>query len=277
MAWTNHAAVKAARANNPIPTLVSSTNGMFGAGLFGSQFTGSTPGASAACDASTTGGLIKLNNLALDSGKTYWLSRSWFCNPSSSATSRRCMLVDRLVHQGGLSGTVTSEQTTNLPTAALTRYTDGAGVHIGLQIYTALGSTSVTVTARYTNQAGTGSRVTPAISLPSSPPAAAFFPLPLQEGDTGVRSVEGVTLSASTLTAGNFGVTLYKPLGILAPEAGPTSTQVSSNSQNVMNEREHLLGGICTSIDPNSCLDLLVQAGSSSAAYPYFIEIVPEQ
>jgi len=34
-------------------------------------------------------------------------------------------ICDRVSHQGGLSGIVTTAQTTNLPTAALTRYTSG--------------------------------------------------------------------------------------------------------------------------------------------------------
>lgn len=125
------------------------------------------------------------------------------------------VIVDRLSHQGGLSGaTAPAEQTTNLPTAALTRYTSGEGVQIGLEVHTSVGSTAVDVTARYTNTTPTGSRVTEAVSIGTSFRNApgVFIPLPLQAGDTGVTSVEGVTLSATTGTAGAFGVVLYKPL-----------------------------------------------------------------
>ena len=34
----------------------------------------------------------------------------------------------------------------------------------------------------------------------------------LADGDLGVRSVESVTVTATTGTAGNFGITLFKPL-----------------------------------------------------------------
>lgn len=132
---------------------------------------------------------------------------------TSDASNGTYVLYDRLSHQGGLSGTVTTAQTTNLPTAALTRYTTGDGVMFALEIYTSLGNTATTVTASYTNQAGTAGKVTPARSFGSIDGSQAFFlPMPLASGDSGVRAVASVTVLASTGTAGNFGVTLYKPL-----------------------------------------------------------------
>jgi hypothetical protein len=128
--------------------------------------------------------------------------------------------IDRLSHQGGLSGIVTTAQTTNLPTAALTRYTDGVGVMIGLTIYTVIGGTAATVTASYTNQAGVSGRTTAvqAIGGSGNSSAGRMIFLPLQAGDTGVRSVESVTLAATTGTAGNFGVTLFKILGAVCSD-----------------------------------------------------------
>jgi len=101
-----------------------------------------------------------------------------------------------------------------LPTAALTRYTSGEGVMAGLTIYTAIGATATTATASYTNEAGTSGRTTQAFTIGSS----GWFQqwrlliLPLAAGDSGVREVASVTLAASTGTAGNIGVTLFKPL-----------------------------------------------------------------
>jgi hypothetical protein len=122
--------------------------------------------------------------------------------------------IDLLNVSGGLSGTVTTEQTTNLPTAALTRHTGGDGVMIGLVIYTIVGTTATTVSVRYTNQAGTGSRTSTVTSFggTSFREVGRLILIPLQSGDTGVRSVEGVTVTATTGTAGNFGVCLFKPL-----------------------------------------------------------------
>lgn len=123
------------------------------------------------------------------------------------------MITDRLVHSGGLVANITTAQTTNLPTAALPRYTDGIGVMIGLDVYTATGGTATTVTASYTNQDGTSGRTTQVVGWPASAPVGRRYILPLQDGDTGVRSVGSVTFAGSTSVAGDVGVTLFKPLG----------------------------------------------------------------
>lgn len=124
------------------------------------------------------------------------------------------LIADRLSHQGGLSGTVTTAQTTNLATAALTRYTSGVGVMMALEIYSTLGTTGTTVTVSYTNSAGTSGRTSEAVVIGGTGfrETSRFIILPLQQGDVGVKSVESVTVLASTGTAGNFGVTLFKPL-----------------------------------------------------------------
>jgi len=128
------------------------------------------------------------------------------------------LLVDRLVHSSNLSGTVATAQTVGTP--ALTRYTTGDGVMMALVCWTATGTTAANVTVTYTNQAGTASRTSPSIALWTGgwggstlgPVAGQLQFIPLQAGDSGVRSVQSVTLSASTLTAGSFGVILFKPL-----------------------------------------------------------------
>lgn len=128
-------------------------------------------------------------------------------------------LIDRLSHQGGLDPTVTTPQTTNLPTAALTRYTDGIGVMIGLQLYGSLnglsvGNTVTSVSVSYTNQAGTAGRTSPLVVFggPTNREVGRLIPIPLQSGDIGVKSVESVTVTSTTGTGGSggFGVVLYR-------------------------------------------------------------------
>lgn len=123
-------------------------------------------------------------------------------------------LCDRLSHQGGLSGTAAGAQTTNLPTAALTRYTDGVGVIVGVEVYSVVGTTGTTFTCSYTNTTPTAGRTsqTVAFGAINNREVGRFFDMPLQQGDVGVRSVESLTLAASTTSVGNFGITLYKPL-----------------------------------------------------------------
>ena len=124
------------------------------------------------------------------------------------------LLIDRLVHQGGLVGNVITLQTTNLPTAALTRHTSGVGVMIGLDFYTVVSPAPTTITVVYTNQSGAGGRsgyVVASAFLGND----LFLPVSLQAGDTGVRSVESVQFSNAFGGAGNVGVVLFKPLALL--------------------------------------------------------------
>lgn len=124
------------------------------------------------------------------------------------------LICDRLSHQGGLSGTTTGAQTTNLGTAALTRYTSGVGVMMMATIYTAVGTTATTITVSYTDTTPTSGRTSPLVVFGGTGfrEASRGVILPLAAGDVGVTSVQSVTLAASTTTAGNFGITLFKPL-----------------------------------------------------------------
>jgi hypothetical protein len=135
------------------------------------------------------------------------------------------IICDRLSHMGGLSTIVITEQNNasgaNLPTAALTRYTSGVGVMMALTIYTQIGATGTTVTVNYTNQAGVAGRTSQAVVIGATGfrEVHRMIVPGLQEGDTGVRSVEGVTFLATTGTAGNVGVTLFKPLYVVILES----------------------------------------------------------
>ena len=166
---------------------------------------GSAPGTAAgtAYNSSTTGA-IPLPTLS--SGQSlYMLNANLACSSSHFGV----FIYDKLVATATLSGTVTTAQTVN--STALPRYTDGAGVELWLEWYSATGATSVTATISYTNQAGTSGKTATA-TIASSTPANRLQRVTLAAGDTGVRSVQSVTLSASTLTAGNFGISLMKKI-----------------------------------------------------------------
>lgn len=132
------------------------------------------------------------------------------------------LMIDRLNHQSGIVGNIITTQTTNLPTAALTRYTSGEGVYIGIQMYETFGSITAggLISISYTNQAGTSGRTAVQLIATSSTYRQFGMMIPgLQVGDTGVRSVESVTFSAATTTAGNIGIVLFKPLFHMFMEA----------------------------------------------------------
>lgn len=186
----------------------------------------------------------------------------------SSISAGQYMVCDRLSHQGGLSGIVTTAQTTNLPTAALTRHTSGTGVMMALTIYTAVGATGTTVTVSYTNDAGTAGRVTEPVVFGGTGfrEAGRLIMLPLQSGDTGVRSVQSVTVLATTATAGAFGVTLFKPLfAILVPDtngvlpaAGYITGSTFGGIPEVIDDACLFLTTICASTNPMGAGALLL-------------------
>jgi hypothetical protein len=188
-------------------------------------FPGLAPGAGGVCTKATLGALANFPSPA--SGMLRLLSRA--VSPEFSGTgglgAHHVVLYDRLVHMSGLSGVVTGAQTTNLPTAPLTRYTSGVGVRAFLEIYTQLGTTGANGRLSYTNQDGTSGRTSGDFFLAGAQApnrgraAGTLVAVNLAAGDTGVRSVESVTIDTTTGTVGNFGVTLAYPLAIIASRA----------------------------------------------------------
>ena len=147
------------------------------------------------------------------------------------ATSNSAMTVeihDRLAHMGGLSGTVTTAQNVSLELNALgatnnisnrigdTNYSD---VQWWLEWYTATGTTAVTATVAVTYNDGTTGNLTGA-SLAATRPVGFMLSLnplvPAASSGKYIRAVNTVTLSATTGTAGSFGVTATRPRMTLA-------------------------------------------------------------
>jgi hypothetical protein len=122
------------------------------------------------------------------------------------------VLYDRLVGVGGVTLAPAGAKTIN--SVALPRYTDGAGVEVWVEVTTVTaGAAAGTVAlSSYTNQDGVAGRSGAPIAFPfaASNAATAIGPLPLQAGDTGVRSVEQITTAIST--AGVVNVVLLRPL-----------------------------------------------------------------
>jgi len=129
---------------------------------------------------------------------------------------------DRLMHMGGLNGTLTTAQAVNLDLNGVTA--DNMANRIGdanysdvqwwLEWYTDTGSTAVTATVNVTYNDGTSANLT-AISLAATRRASFMQPLngfiPAADSGKYIRDVNTVTLSATTGTAGSFGVTATRP------------------------------------------------------------------
>lgn len=129
---------------------------------------------------------------------------------AAGAVAGTLILYDRLWACAGFVGNSASAQAVTDFSGLPTRGGLGERVEAWAEWYTATGSTTASLTMRYTNAAGTSGKTTTAVTLGTSVIASQMFPLPLAAGDSGVRSVASVTLSASTGTAGSFGITLMR-------------------------------------------------------------------
>ena len=132
-------------------------------------------------------------------------------------------LHDRLAHMGGLSGTLATAQTVNLDLSTLLATdnlserkgdADYSDVQWWLEWYTATGATVVNATVAVTYNDGTTGNLT-AQSLAATRPASHAITLnslvPAAQSGKFIRGVVSVTLSATTGTAGSFGVTATRP------------------------------------------------------------------
>jgi len=146
---------------------------------------------------------------------------------SGAATSAPAvmMLVDQVAMFTVSSVTTTGAQSFS-GTQTLPRYATGAGLQAFIVPSVVMGAGTPTIRLEYTNAAGVSGRLTPA--SPLLPTANATAPvgsviysgtgagkygpfMPLAGGDTGIRSVQSINLSA-TMSSGSLVVILAKPI-----------------------------------------------------------------
>lgn len=176
----------------------------------GSPGAGAAPTTWANPDNTTTGGIEQVDP---GGGRQKWCTGY----SGTGLVAGTLVLYDRLGANGNLNATTTTAQTF---TGTVARYntTDSVGNVMWYEIYgnttTILGATGTTMTVSYTNEAGTAARTSPAVTIGGTGfrEGNQVRMIPLQAGDTGVRSVENVDLVATTGTAGAFGITLARPL-----------------------------------------------------------------
>ena len=176
---------------------------------------GAIPSTAAVCNNTTVGGVgFTQQTLPATSYGAYL----------EVATSNAAMTVelhDRLMHMGGLVGNVATAQTVNIDFLSIS--SDNMAERIGdanysdiqwwLEWYTATGSTAVTATVAVTYNDGTTGTLS--VALAAIRPASLAIPLngliPAAGAGKYIRAITTVTLSATTGTAGSFGVTATRP------------------------------------------------------------------
>jgi hypothetical protein len=202
---------------------------------------GATPPSTAEQPTSATAG--SLLQVSPSAGMQQWLLGA----TGTSLSAGTLIVYDRLAHISGRSGTSATAQTINLSAA---RYTgsEAAGTVMWAEIYTLVGTTTVNLTASYTNENGTQGRTSQAVAFGGTGlrEVTRLVPMALASGDRGVQSVESVTLSATTGTAGNWGVTLARPLLVMPLGVAGTGAV------------RDLIAGLpgIVEIKPNACLSL---------------------
>ena len=181
---------------------------------------GAIPAAAANCNQSTVGGMMFSQQTA--PAKSYLA----YLEATSSNSAMTLEVHDRLMHMGGLNGTLTTAQAAGIDFNGVTA--DNMAERIGdagysdiqwwLEWYTDTGATVTTATVAVTYSDGTTGNLT-GVSLAATRRASFMQPLngliPAASGGKFIRAVNTVTLSASTGTVGNFGVTATRLRGSL--------------------------------------------------------------
>lgn len=176
---------------------------------------GTVPAAAAVCNNALTGAIGFTQQTAPATSYGAYLE---------AATGNSAMTLeihDRLMHMSNLSGTLTTAQTVGMDFNGVTA--DNMVKRIGdsnysdiqwwLEWYTATGSTAVTATIAVTYNDGTTGTLS--ASLAATRPASFMLPLngliPSAAAGKFIRGITSVTLSATTGSTGNFGVTATRP------------------------------------------------------------------
>lgn len=194
-----------------------------------------------------------------------------FSNPISPAKSylARCVVAgaavgtlivaDRLWACSGFNSTTLTAQSIVTPGSLPNRDANGGalgeGVELWLEFYTAPGATTATWTVTYTNSAGVTGRTATYTHPANAESVGQMVPLTRQAGDTGVQSVQSVLCSASSGTAGDFGITLLRRIA-----------EVPMQLANVANGVDPLSGGLPQVFD-DSCLFLVVLCSTTSTGF----------
>ena len=177
---------------------------------------GAIPAAAAACDHATTGCLGFAQQT--DPATSY----AGWANAMCSNSAVTIEIHDRLAAMGGLNGTLLTAQTVNLDinTLAGTANIDArkgdanwSDVQWWLEWYADTGATASNATVNVTYHDGTTGNLA-TIAVGGTNRVGRMLPLNnLIPAGTAkfIRGVNNVTLSASTATAGNFGVTASRP------------------------------------------------------------------
>lgn len=227
MAITTEAQFAAAMENPQIVYTSKGSLSSFAANLWGSTWraTGippaaTIPAAAAICN-ELTNGCIPYRQAS--TGNKLYLAEIEVCAANAYTDIQ---FHDRLAHSGGLSGTLTTVQTTNLPIdvsgtasnlVARRGATDYSELQWWLEWYTATGAAQTAPTINYTaTDDTTGSMTLPL--TPASVNVGRLIPLNQPADGKFIKRINSVQFSVNTGSAGNIGITVTRPLSGISTE-----------------------------------------------------------
>lgn len=147
------------------------------------------------------------------------LAALWVQGQSGASSGGMLSIYDRLWQNSGIVVTTATAQTVN--SIALTRPDAlGEAVEVWLSIISTTGAVAATPTISYTNQDGTAGRTGTCIGYVASAINSRQFPFALDTGDTGVRSIQSVTLGVS-LVSGTISLVMRRCLARVQVNVSP--------------------------------------------------------
>lgn len=168
---------------------------------FPGSYTIGTPGVNGRnTDGTTSTDSGCINNGNASSG--LWYLRDF---DISTSTQGQVNIFDMLWINTGLVVTTTTAQSITQPTLPARDFsgtTNGEGVNCGILVTTATTNASAitNMTISYTNSSGTAGRTGTISSFPATSVIGTFVPFQLQSGDTGIRSIQSITLGTSLVS-----------------------------------------------------------------------------
>lgn len=183
-----------------------------------------TPGLAGAALTTYTGQIPWVNPV---SGNSY-LARL----QASSTLAGRLGILDRLWHNSGFTVTTTTAQTVNSatwPARDRDGTTNGEGVMVAIEVSTATTNAGAiaNMTLSYTNSAGSSGKTATITSFPATAVAGTFVPFQLAAGDTGIRSIQSLTLGTSLVT-GTVHLVAYRTLANLELTLANTGNSIDA-------------------------------------------------
>lgn len=211
---------------------------------------------------SSDGGLFHGANV---SPSTKYLKSIYLGNNGAGAVPCQVILMDYLLYYPTIEDSITGAQLLN-NTVTLPRYEDGEGVQ-AIAVSVAVRSGGQSFTINYTNSEGVSNRTSQTIYQAGNTTTSTIINslsgggallagqqpfIGLQAGDTGIRSIESVTMNS--IDTGLFSIILVKPLAYLS-----ISTITAPTEKNFL-----MNGAILPEIKDDAFLGLITSSSNST-------------